>query len=126
MGILPGFCSKIIDVYDHEYYIIIDAKYSSIDNIKKRYFPELVLKYTAQIASKDKHFADIIGLGAIYPDTDDRIFYYRRNNVKSTREPLPQYFSLSIMGEDDGNNSLKERVRSLSEKRTCRSKWCQQ
>jgi len=40
---------------------------SNVSNVKKRSMPELVLKYGVQIASKDKFFADVVGVGAVYP-----------------------------------------------------------
>ena len=53
--------------------------------MKKRYIPALVLKYGTQIASKDKFFSDIIGIGAIYPSKEDKIYYFKRNAINSKK-----------------------------------------
>lgn len=108
----PDFVIKISSS-SNEYYYILDAKYSNFHNIKKRYIPELVLKYGSQIASKDKFLSDVIGVGAIYPSDSDKMYYFKKNGVNSNKESLPKYFSLAIVGEGDGNNALKARILSL-------------
>lgn len=108
----PDFVIKIS--YKHsDYYYILDAKYSNFINVKKRYIPELVLKYSTQIASKDKFFSDVIGVGAIYPGDQDKMYFYKKNAIDSNRPPLPQYFSLTVLGEDIGNIILKEKLERL-------------
>lgn len=104
-----------ISTYSNEYYYIIDAKYSNFQNVKKRYIPDLVLKYSSQIASTDKFFSDVVGVGAIYPSDSDKMYFFKKNGVNSSRQSLPNYFSFSIVGEEDGNNALKTRVSSLLE-----------
>lgn len=108
----PDFVIKI-STGIKEYYYILDAKYSNEQNVKKRYMPELVLKYSAQIASKNKSFSDVIGVGAIYPGDIDKISYFKRNGVGSSKESLPNYFSLTVVGSEDGSESLKERLMEL-------------
>ncbi len=96
-----------------EYYYILDAKYSNALNVKKRYIPELVLKYSSQIASKDKFFSDIIGIGAIYPGNADKIYFFKKNAVNSKKQSLPLFFSLTILGGDEGDLVLKNRLDEL-------------
>lgn len=108
----PDFVLKI-KTYLNEYYYILDAKYSNFQNVKKRYIPDLVLKYSSQIASKDKFFSDVIGVGAIYPCNSDKMYYFKKNGVNSNRQSLPNYFSFSIVDGEDGNNALRNRIISL-------------
>lgn len=108
----PDFVLKISSSYN-DYYYILDAKYSNEYNVKKRYIPELVLKYSAQIASKDKFFSDVIGVGAVYPGDEDKIYFFKKNAVESRMQSLPMYFSLSIIGKNVGNVKLKERISKL-------------
>lgn len=110
----PDFVLKISSSY-RDYYYIIDAKYSNAQNVKKRYMSDLVLKYSTQIASKDKFITDVIGVGAIYPGDDDKMFYFKKNTVGSRKQSLPRYFSLAIVGENDGNTMLKNRLTELLE-----------
>lgn len=108
----PDFVLKISgDCKD--YYYILDAKYSNFYNVKRRYIPELVLKYGTQIASKDKFFSDIIGIGAIYPSKEDKIYYFKRNAIDSQKHALPQYFSLTIVDGDNGTKALKTEIEKL-------------
>lgn len=108
----PDFVLKISSNY-REYYYILDAKYSNAQNVKKRYMPELVLKYSSQIASKDKFITDVIGVGAIYPGDEDKMYYFKKNTVGSQKQSLPKYFSFTIVGENVGNAMLKERLTEL-------------
>lgn len=108
----PDFVLKISSSY-REYYYILDAKYSTFRNVKKRYMPELVLKYSTQIASKDKYITDVIGVGAIYPGYKDKMYYFKKNKVGSQKQSLPKYFSLTIVGENVGDVILKERLTEL-------------
>lgn len=110
----PDFVVKISSS-SNEYYYILDAKYSNFQNIKKWYIPELVLKYSSQIASKDKFISDVIGVGIIYPSDSNKLYYFKKNGVNSSKQSLPQYFSLAIEGGEDGNNALKSRMLSLLE-----------
>lgn len=110
----PDFVLKIA-TYSNEYYYILDAKYSNFQNVKKRYISDLVLKYSTQIASKDKFFSDVVGVGAIYPCDSDKMYFFKKNGVSSNRQSLPNYFCFSIVGEEDGNNALRTRVLSLLE-----------
>ena len=109
---IPDFVLKI-ETSMNEYYYILDAKYSNTQNVKKRYLPELVLKYSSQIASKDKFFSDVIGVGAIYPGDSDKMYYFKKNGVNSSKQSLPKYFSLTIVGEEDGSIALRDRISSL-------------
>lgn len=108
----PDFVLKIL-VENKEYYYILDAKYSSAQNVKKWYMPKLVLEYSAQIASKDKHFSDVIGVGALYPSDQGDIYYFKKNGVQSCKQSLPQYFSLPIFGDEKGTNKLSVQIASL-------------
>lgn len=108
----PDFIIKISSNYK-DYYYILDAKYSNFYNVKRRYIPALVLKYGTQIASKDQFFSDIIGVGAIYPSKDDKIYYFKQNKIESGKYSLPQYFSLAIVDGNIGNQSLKEQIDKL-------------
>lgn len=111
---MPDFVLKI-SVENKEYYYILDAKYSSAQNVKKRSIPELVLKYGAQIASKDKYFSDVIGVGALYPSDEGEIYYFKKNGVQSRKQSLPQYFSLPIFGDEIGTKKLTAQIASLLE-----------
>lgn len=109
---MPDFVLKISSSY-RDYYYILDAKYSNAQNVKKRYMPELVLKYSTQIASIDKFITDVIGVGAIYPGDEDKMYYFKKNIVGSQKQSIPKYFSLTIVGESVGNVMLKERLTEL-------------
>ncbi len=109
---IPDFVIKIF-CNNRDYYYILDAKYSNEINVKKRYMSELVLKYSAQIASKDKFFSDIVGVGAIYPGNEDRMYYFKKNKVDSKKISFPEYFSLTVVAGNQGNNILKERFKKL-------------
>lgn len=111
-GCTPDFVIKI-ETSENEYYYILDAKYSNEKNVKKWYMPNLVLKYSTQIASKDKFFSDVIGVGALYPDDFDNMIFFKKNRVNSSKESLPKYFSLTIIGDEQGNIALKHRIESL-------------
>jgi predicted component of viral defense system (DUF524 family) len=108
----PDFVLKISSSY-RDYYYILDAKYSNIQNVKKRHMPELILKYSTQIASVDKFITDVIGVGAVYPGEQDKIYYFKKNKVGSLKQSIPIYFSLSIVGENVGDVMLKERLTEL-------------
>lgn len=108
----PDFVLKISGNYK-DYYYILDAKYSNFYNVKRRYIPALVLKYGTQIASKDKFFSDVIGIGAIYPSKEDKIYYFKKNAINSLKHSLPQYFSLTIVDGDVGTQILKEQIEKL-------------
>ena len=108
----PDFVLKISGNYK-DYYYILDAKYSNFYNVKRRHIPALVLKYGTQIASKDKFFSDVIGIGAIYPSKEDKIYYFKKNAINSQKYPLPQYFSLAIVDGDVGTQILKEQMEKL-------------
>ena len=108
----PDFVLKISGNYK-DYYYILDAKYSNFYNVKRRYIPALVLKYGTQIASKDKFFSDVIGIGAIYPSKEDKIYYFKKNAINSLKHSLPQYFSLTMVDGDVGTQILKEQIEKL-------------
>lgn len=108
----PDFVIKI-KTNVKEYYYILDAKYSNAQNVKKRYIPELVLKYSTQIASKDKFFSDVIGVGALYPNDLDKMIFFKKNGVNSKKQSLPKYFSLTIVGDEQGNSALSDRIEGL-------------
>lgn len=108
----PDFVLKISGNYK-DYYYILDAKYSNFYNVKRRYIPALVLKYGTQIASKDKFFSDVIGIGAIYPSKEDKIYYFKKNAINSLKHSLPQYFSFTIVDGDVGTQILKEQIEKL-------------
>lgn len=108
----PDFVLKLSNG-DRDYYFILDAKYSNALNVKKRYMPDLVLKYSAQIASKDSFFSEVIGVGAIYPGDEDKIYYFKKNAIGSRKQSLPQFFSLTIVGGNEGTLLLKDRIRQL-------------
>lgn len=108
----PDFVLKISGNYK-DYYYILDAKYSNFYNVKRRYIPALVLKYGTQIASKDKFFSDIIGIGAIYPSKEDKIYYFKKNVINSKKHSLPQYFSLTIVDGNLGTQILKKQMEKL-------------
>ncbi len=108
----PDFVLKIKSE-KNEYYYVLDAKYSNIRNVERRYINELVLKYGSQISSKDKHFSDVIGIGALYPDDGDILHTYRKNKVNSEKEPLPKYFSLAIIQGEFGDKKIAERLEEL-------------
>lgn len=113
----PDFLIKITGEYD-EYYYIIDAKYSTFRNVKSRYMPDLVLKYSAQIASANKFFSQVIGVGAIYPSKDDEsINYFKRKNdvAISSRDSLPCYFALSISVGKTVKGQLQNHLNALFE-----------
>lgn len=105
----PDFVIKITGEYD-EYYFIFDAKYSNIKNVKSRYIPELVLKYSTQIASANKYFSQVIGVGAIYPmqNSKEEMTYFKRklDARLSLKISLPSYFALPISKEDSENKKL--------------------
>ena len=71
------------------------------------------MKYGTQIASKDKFFSDVIGIGAIYPSKEDKIYYFKKNAINSLKHSLPQYFSLTIVDGDVGTQILKEQIEKL-------------
>ncbi|MBP3602791.1 MAG: hypothetical protein J6J79_01430 [Lachnospiraceae bacterium] len=108
----PDFVLKI-SCNNREYYYILDAKYSNTNNVKKRHLPELVLKYSTQIASKDKFFPDVIGVGAMYPGDEDKSNLFKRNVIGSKAISLPEYFAFTIVGEKVGDNILKEKIIEL-------------
>lgn len=111
-GWTPDFIIKI-SCDNRSYYYILDAKYSSETNVKKIYMPELVLKYGAQIASKDKSFSEVVAIGAFYPEEKDKIFFFKKNSVNSSKISLPQYFSLTVVGEKVGDIFLRDRLKEL-------------
>lgn len=108
----PDFVLKIASERK-VYYYILDAKFSKEHNVKCRYMPELVLKYGSQIATKDKALSDVIGIGALYPSDIDKMYYFKKNQVKSKKISLPIYFSLSIVGEDTSTDLLRNRIEEL-------------
>lgn len=110
----PDFVLKISGDY-RDYYYILDAKYSNFYNVKRRYISELVLKYGTQIASKDKFFSDVIGIGAIYPSKEDKVDCFKKNAINSQKYALPLYFSLTIVNGDTGTQILKEHMGKLFE-----------
>lgn len=108
----PDFVIKV-SCNHRDYYYILDAKYSNFINVKKRYIPKLVLKYSTQIASKDKFFSDVIGVAAIYPGDEDKMYFFKKNAVGSNKPSLPKYFSMAVVGGESGDNIFKERLKEL-------------
>lgn len=113
-GWTPDFVFKISGE-ENEYYFIIDAKYSNFNNVRRRHIPELVLKYSTQIASCNKYTSDVIGIGAIYPNDNNRMYYYKKESKISTKKSIPMFFSLSVEEGDIGNIALKDRLSELLE-----------
>lgn len=111
-GWTPDFILKVSNS-ENDYYFILDAKYSNTKNVKKRYVPELVLKYSAQIASKDKFFSDVIGIGAVYPENEDKIYYFKKNAINSSKQSLPLFFSLTVVGGNEGTIFFEKRIKEL-------------
>ena len=108
----PDFVLKLICGND-EYYFILDAKYSKEENVRKLYMPELVLKYSTQIASLDKNYSDVMGIGAIFPDEEDKYMSFKRNYIGSSKESLPRYFSVSVGYDEEGTVNLGKHIRKL-------------
>ena len=108
----PDFILKISN-NEKDYYFILDAKYSNANNVRKRYIPELVLKYSTQIASVGKFFSDVIGVGAVYPGDEDKIGYFKKNVVNSPKESLPVFFSVTVVGGNEGTIMFKKRILEL-------------
>ncbi len=102
----PDFVIKISSD-KNEYYLILDSKYMSYKNVKKKAISELVLKYSAQIASMNKYHSDVVGVGALYPDYTDSITYFKKNRIGSSKESLPLFFALSVVGGAEGTEMLR-------------------
>ena len=107
----PDFVIKISSERS-EYYLILDSKYMSLNNVKTYEMSKLVLKYSAQIASLNKHHSDVIGVGALYPDNKDSICFFKKNSISSNKESLPLYFALSVVGGTEGNEKLRNGLAS--------------
>lgn len=95
------------------YYYILDAKYSNYYNVQHIYMPDLVLKYGTQIASNNKYFSEIIGIGALYPGKNQEYHSFKKNRVGSQKESLPKYFAMTINGGDEGDDFLKLELQKL-------------
>lgn len=96
----PDFLIKIESDFQ-TYYYVLDAKFSNYRNVRKYHIKELILKYGTQLASKDKSFSEIIGVGALYLDNKGSIDYFKRyyNHTRS----FPLFFCIDI-GEGSENN----------------------
>lgn len=57
----------------------------------------------------------MIGVGAIYPGDEDKMYCFKKNTVGSQKQSLPKYFSLAIVGENNGDTILKNRLTELLE-----------
>lgn len=108
----PDFIIKIKSS-EVEYYYILDAKYSRRHNVKKIYMPQLVLKYSAQIASYNKKYADVIGVGAIFPSDKSELISFTRNYVKSSEISFPQYFAIGISQDIESLKKLATNIKRL-------------
>lgn len=108
----PDFIIEL-ECNDRRYYMILDAKYSTLKNVRQYYIPELILKYGTQIASKDKYYSDVIAIGAIYPNDGNKIFYYKKESNISNRKSLPIYFSMAIEKGDNGDTALSNHLNKL-------------
>ena len=42
-----------------------------------------------------------------------KMYYFKKNGVNSSKQSLPKYFSLTIVGEEDGSIALRDRISSL-------------
>lgn len=107
----PDFVIKIL-YNTKEYYYILDAKFSTFNNVRKYYMAELVLKYSSQIASINKCFSDVIGIGAVYPSDEEKIYHFKKNKV-SSKQSFPKFFSMTIIEGEKGNIVLKENLKEL-------------
>ncbi|MDY2589228.1 MAG: nuclease domain-containing protein, partial [Agathobacter sp.] len=108
----PDFVIKVSSI-NQDYYYILDAKYSNLKNVERRYLPELVLKYGTQIASKDRFFSEIIGVGAIYPGEKHHIKYFKSNKINSSKVSLPQYFAMTLLNGENGNQAMISDIKEL-------------
>jgi hypothetical protein len=108
----PDFLLKVSNEKD-SYYYILDAKFSSFKNVKTRYMSELILKYGVQIASINKFFSEVVGVGTLYPNDKGKYCEFKRNKILSTKRSFPIYFSLSVDKDNHGTLLIAEKLNQL-------------
>lgn len=103
----------MIESEKREYYYVLDAKFSNYKNVKKYHLKEVVLKYGMQLASVNKYFSDILGIGILYLEDRNNINYFKRNinNISS----LPLIFSIDIGAKEESilENAVEELIKQI-------------
>lgn len=114
----PDYLLKI-EGEQQSYYYVLDAKFSNYSTIKKHHMKSLALKYGVQLATKDKHFSHVLGVGALYLDGRRNTDYFKKNinNVAS----FPLYFSIDIREREESTleNALGELIEQMEQVGRC-------
>jgi hypothetical protein len=109
-GYRPDF---ILEVNEENYspkYIIMDAKYKKLDNIKAYDYQELTLKYLHGIGLVGGGYLPVIGLFILNPILDSGIDYYQKNYYTTSKHllALPLIGSVEVALTQKRTNYLKE------------------
>lgn len=100
----PDFIIKLTD----NSYVIIDAKYKSLSNIKKYDLPELGLKYLHGLGLETGGKMNTIGLFTMYPSIDSEKDFYQslQYDLFSPKRTLPSIGSIGTCFSNS-NDELK-------------------
>lgn len=94
---------------ENDEYVIFDAKFSSKNNIKDNYLPDVIRKYSCEIAVASKISAPKmvwILQGRIKKDEKDVLYDYHNSKLAKRNKPVTSYGILSINTFTDLNKSL--------------------
>jgi len=108
-GFRPDFVLEITQRAKVPKYLILDAKYKKIDNIRSYDYQELSLKYLHGIGLREGGYLPVVGLFILNPIVDTAIDYYQKSvytNSSSLVLPLIGRVEVSIGSEQ--TNYLKD------------------
>lgn len=94
-------------------FIIFDAKYKKQNNIFKYDLSDLTMKYLHGIGNKNGGFFNCLGLFVLYPDTNNKIDFYQKDefNLFSKEPVFPSIASIPLNFEEESislNKSIKK------------------
>lgn len=108
-GLQPDFFIEL----ESEKYIILDAKYKKIWNVKEYDYPELVLKYLHGIGYKSGGYFNPLALFVLYPDKTKKINFYQKDefDLYGEKPVFPSIGSVSLNFQEESillNNTIKK------------------
>lgn len=116
---IPNFVIKFNDTKGQEEYIILDSKFSSINNIKEFQMNEIISKYSTQLAvAKEISVPRMVWiLQGRVDNTEKKIWYYNSSPNAKKYKPATSYGVLSINTKADVEtsfwNEIKENIECI-------------
>lgn len=107
----PDFLFEI-DNGSRKYYYIFDAKFSTLINIKVKYLKDLLLKYQCAMASTKGSDLTLIGICALFPSVESRIYNFKKNS-NTIPKPIPLVNACSTDSRQGDRETLKKYIEDI-------------